>query len=42
MLIYYIICNKNNKASSYAIIISYTSIIIRHFLNLFTNIATIL
>jgi len=42
MLIYYITCNKNNKANSCAIIVSYISIIIGHFLSLFTNIAIIL
>jgi hypothetical protein len=42
MLIYYIMCNKNNKASSRAIIVSCTSIIIKRFLSLSTNIATIL
>jgi hypothetical protein len=42
MLICRIICNRNNGASSRAIIVSYTSIVIGRFPSLFTNIATIL
>jgi len=42
MLICRITCNKNNKASSRAIIVSYISIIIRRFPSRFTNIAIIL
>jgi hypothetical protein len=42
MLIYYIIYNKNNKANSLAIIVSYTGIIIGRFPSLSTNIAIIL
>jgi len=42
MLTCRITCNKNNKASSRAIIVSYISIVISRFLSLSTNVATIL
>jgi len=42
MLICYTIYNKNNGASSCAIIVSRISIVIRRFLSLSTNIAIIL
>jgi len=42
MLTCYTTCNKNNRASSCAIIVSYTSIVIRRFPSQSTNIATIL
>jgi len=42
MLTCYTTCNKNNRASSRAVIVSYTGIVISRFLSLSTNIATIL